>query len=388
MMEAFMGSSDLWGAYSSSAAVQPSSDDDGSSVLAWGDGYYKGSGGEEEKRKLPAASTAGPPSRSTGRGSPGAQLPHRRRTRRRRRRRRRGSHRHEWFFLVSMTQSFFNGADLPGHVFITGAAAWLAGASRRVRQALTFGIQTIVCAPVAGGVVEFGSTDLIYQNPNIMDKVRFLFNHGGGGAATTTTTTTTTTTSWMHDPSTVTADHGDSDPSALWISEPAGGDGKDAAFPFPAPLPKELRFSDELCNLPSGELLNFADEKKTQRAAAAAAAPVSFSSAVLLPSGDSDDEDLEASIREAESRPAARSRCGGGAPPEEARAQTGQRQGGAPQSCRSRASTREKLNQRFYPPSGGPQRVQGTRPPCSETPSPTSTSSDRSCRRSNPTPSP
>ncbi|URD78199.1 hypothetical protein MUK42_06946 [Musa troglodytarum] len=126
----------------------------GTSFLGWGDGYYKGC--EEDKRKQRAASTASAADQD---------------------------HRKEWFFLVSMTQSFVNGAGLPGQALYAGAPSWIQGAGRlaaasceRARQAQLFGIQTMVCAPVGSGVLELGSTDTILYSLDLMAKIRVLFN--------------------------------------------------------------------------------------------------------------------------------------------------------------------------------------------------------------------
>ncbi|URD78201.1 hypothetical protein MUK42_06946 [Musa troglodytarum] len=135
----------------------------GTSFLGWGDGYYKGC--EEDKRKQRAASTASAADQD---------------------------HRKEWFFLVSMTQSFVNGAGLPGQALYAGAPSWIQGAGRlaaasceRARQAQLFGIQTMVCAPVGSGVLELGSTDTILYSLDLMAKIRVLFNFSSRDATDT-----------------------------------------------------------------------------------------------------------------------------------------------------------------------------------------------------------
>lgn len=91
----------------------------------------------------------------------------------------------EWFFLISMTQSFVNGVGLPGQAMVNNQPVWVAGRERlmtshceRARQGQGFGLQTIVCIPSADGVIELGSTELIYQSADIMKKVRGSFNFG------------------------------------------------------------------------------------------------------------------------------------------------------------------------------------------------------------------
>nr|ACM48567.1 JAMYC [Taxus cuspidata] len=91
----------------------------------------------------------------------------------------------EWFYLVSMMQSFVNGCGVPGQAFFTATPIWITGPETlhayncdRARQAQQFGIRTLVCIPSPNGVVELGSTDLITQNWNLMQQARnsFTFN--------------------------------------------------------------------------------------------------------------------------------------------------------------------------------------------------------------------
>ncbi|XP_071706553.1 transcription factor MYC2-like [Rutidosis leptorrhynchoides] len=89
----------------------------------------------------------------------------------------------EWFFLLSMTHSFVNGNGLPGQsmfsnqpVWITGREKLLASHCERALQGQGFGLQTIVCIPSTNGVVELGSTALIYQSQDLINQVKVLFN--------------------------------------------------------------------------------------------------------------------------------------------------------------------------------------------------------------------
>jgi len=160
---------------------QSSYDYSGAALLGWGDGYYKG---EEDKgkRKLNASTSA-------------AEQEHRKKVLRELNSMISGSSAPtddavdeevtdtEWFFLVSMSQSFVSGSGLPGQAFHTSRPVWVTGAERladspceRARQGQVFGLQTLVCIPSANGVVELGSTEVIVQNPDLMNKVRVLFN--------------------------------------------------------------------------------------------------------------------------------------------------------------------------------------------------------------------
>ncbi|WMV43387.1 hypothetical protein MTR67_036772 [Solanum verrucosum] len=180
------------------------------SVLGWGDGYYKGEE-DKAKRKLAVSSPAYI-----------AEQEHRKKVLRELNSLISGAPAGtddavdeevtdtEWFFLISMTQSFVNGSGLPGQALYSSSPIWVAGTEKlaashceRVRQAQGFGLQTIVCIPSANGVVELGSTELIVESSDLMNKVRVLFNFSndlGSG-------------SWAVQP--------ESDPSALWLTEPS-----------------------------------------------------------------------------------------------------------------------------------------------------------------------
>lgn len=182
----------------------------GGSVLGWGDGYYKG---EEDKgrRKVKTNSSA-------------AEQEHRKKVLRELNSLISGSTATddavdeevtdtEWFFLVSMTQSFVNGDGLPGQAFFNSNPVWVAGPEslsgspcERARQGQIFGLRTLVCIPLASGVVELGSTELIFQSSDLMNKVRVLFNFDNPDAS-----------SWPLSG----GDQGESDPSSLWINDPS-----------------------------------------------------------------------------------------------------------------------------------------------------------------------
>ncbi|KAK6162165.1 hypothetical protein DH2020_002006 [Rehmannia glutinosa] len=186
----------------------------GPSVLGWGDGYYKG---EENKGKRKTAS------------SPSEQE-HRKKVLRELNSLISGSQATvddsvdeevtdtEWFFLISMTQSFVNGSGLPGQALYSSSPVWVTGLDRlaashceRARQAQGFGLQTLVCIPSSNGVVELGSTELIFQSSDLMNKVRILFNFNGMEAGSG---------SWAM---------ADNDPATLWLTDPSSsGVGKDS----------------------------------------------------------------------------------------------------------------------------------------------------------------
>ncbi|KAF8097087.1 hypothetical protein N665_0295s0009 [Sinapis alba] len=197
---------------------QPSYDFSGASVLGWGDGYYKG---EEDKGKpkqrptpLPFSTPADQEYRkkvlrelnsliSGGGGSVDEAVDEEVTDT-------------EWFFLVSMTQSFASGAGLAGKAFSTANVVWVSGSDQlsgssceRAKQGGVFGMQTIACIPSANGVVELGSTEKIQRSSDLMNKVRILFNFDIGAGDLPGL-------NWKLDP-----DQGENDPS-IWINDPNG----------------------------------------------------------------------------------------------------------------------------------------------------------------------
>ncbi|KAE8676964.1 Transcription factor MYC2 [Hibiscus syriacus] len=190
---------------------QSSYDYSAATVLGWGDGYYKG---EEDTGKAKSKASS---------SSSLAEQEHRKKVLRELNSLISGSTAPaddavdeevtdtEWFFLVSMTQSFVNGNGLPGQAFFNSSPVWVVGSDRlassvceRARQAQVFGLKTMVCIPSASGVVELGSTELITQSSDLMNKVRVLFNFNIGIEAGP-------------------ADQGENDPSSRWISDPNPG---------------------------------------------------------------------------------------------------------------------------------------------------------------------
>ncbi|XP_065046960.1 transcription factor MYC2-like [Musa acuminata AAA Group] len=220
----------------------------GAAVLTWGDGYYRGC--EEDKRKplrSGASSTAEQEHRKhvlrelnaliyggCGGGDDAADEE---------------VTDTEWFFLVSMTQTFAPGAGHPGQAFLSGSPAWIAGADRmaaapceRVRQAQAFGLRTMACVPLESGVVELGSTHDIFQSSEILSKVRLLFGQGSGRRPAAA--------SWPT-PQPAVAEQGLLDPCMLWMSEPS------------APKPPSHFDKPNSGSLTENPNLNFTGEIKT-----------------------------------------------------------------------------------------------------------------------------
>ncbi|KAG5068777.1 hypothetical protein AAZX31_01G088500 [Glycine max] len=375
----------------------------GTSLLGWGDGYYKG---EEDKVKAKG---------KTPKTTSSAEQDHRKKVLRELNSLISGPSASvddvdeevtdtEWFFLVSMTQSFVNGSGLPGQAFFNSSPVWVAGPDRlsesvceRAHQGQMFGLQTLVCIPSANGVVELASTEVIFQNPDLMNKVRDLFNFNNNPE----------TGSWALN-CVATTDQGENDPSSLWlnpeirdsstVAPPNSTVNKTLQFETPGSstltdtpsaaavhVPKsngqgffsrELNFSNSL-KPESGEILSFGESKKSSYNGSffpgvvaieennKKRSPVSRSSIddgmlsfTSLPAaniksgsggagaggGDSDHSDLEASmvkqadsrVMEPEKRPRKRGRKPANGREEPLNHVEAERQ------------RREKLNQRFY----------------------------------------
>lgn len=201
----------------------------GTNLLGWGDGYYKGS---EEGKKTRKANTA----------ASAAEQEHRKHVLRELNSLISGGASGsspddaveeevtdtEWFFLISMTQSFINDHGLPGQVYLSGMPSWFSGIDRptmasceRARQAKELGIETMVCVPVGTGVVEFGSTEVIFHSAEMMNKVKALFVFNGHESSAAAVP-------WLPSPVTHQVD---ADPSAMWISDPSVIHIKDSVSP-------------------------------------------------------------------------------------------------------------------------------------------------------------
>ena len=125
-------------------------DHSGSSMLRWADGYYKG---ENELNSVITGSNVDDKDVNNT----------------------------EWFFLKSKMQCFLNGSGHPGQAFVTSRLVWVTGlehlassSCNRARMGQVSGLQTMVWIPSANGIVELGSTELIFQSTDLINKVSFL----------------------------------------------------------------------------------------------------------------------------------------------------------------------------------------------------------------------
>lgn len=87
----------------------------------------------------------------------------------------------EWYYLVCMSFVFNIGQGLPGRTLSSGQPVWLCNAHcadskvfGRSLLAKSASIQTAVCFPFSGGVVELGVTDLVFEDLSLIQRVKTL----------------------------------------------------------------------------------------------------------------------------------------------------------------------------------------------------------------------
>nr|XP_043607851.1 transcription factor EGL1 [Erigeron canadensis]XP_043607852.1 transcription factor EGL1 [Erigeron canadensis] len=87
----------------------------------------------------------------------------------------------EWYFLVCMTFEFNIGQGLPGSTMEKNTTRWLSNAHfadskvfSRSLLAKSASIQTVVCLPYLEGVLEFGITEKVLEDQNIIKQIKAL----------------------------------------------------------------------------------------------------------------------------------------------------------------------------------------------------------------------
>lgn len=141
----------------------------------------------------------------------------------------------EWFFLRSMTQWTIQAGGLPEEVFYGSSPLWIVGSDRlansgweRTQNAQGLGLQTMVYVPLPNGVIELGSTDVVFQSHDLMSKVKVLFKQNDLGIG-----------SWplqpqsQPQPQPSVVNQGENDPMS-WLTEPVI-EIKDSASTAPLP---------------------------------------------------------------------------------------------------------------------------------------------------------
>ncbi|TMW90617.1 hypothetical protein EJD97_015469 [Solanum chilense] len=89
----------------------------------------------------------------------------------------------EWFYLMSLAQSFCVGEGVVGKCFSSGSLVWLAGDQQfefchceRAKEAhYVHGINTFVYIPISSGVLELGSSTMIKHDLNLVQQVKSMF---------------------------------------------------------------------------------------------------------------------------------------------------------------------------------------------------------------------
>ncbi|KAI3453719.1 hypothetical protein Pfo_010382 [Paulownia fortunei] len=88
----------------------------------------------------------------------------------------------EWYFLVCMSFIFNIGQGLPGKTLAKNETHWLRNAHRadtkvfsRSLLAKSASIQTVVCFPHLGGVIELGTTELVSEDLNLIQHIKTSF---------------------------------------------------------------------------------------------------------------------------------------------------------------------------------------------------------------------
>ncbi|KAH6777577.1 hypothetical protein C2S51_008889 [Perilla frutescens var. frutescens] len=89
----------------------------------------------------------------------------------------------EWYFLVCMSFVFNVGQGLPGRSFAKNDTIWLRNAhladtklfSRSLLAKVSERLQTVVCFPHLGGVVELGTTELVAEDRNLIQHIKTSF---------------------------------------------------------------------------------------------------------------------------------------------------------------------------------------------------------------------
>ncbi|KAM3321738.1 transcription factor EGL1 [Capsicum chacoense] len=88
----------------------------------------------------------------------------------------------EWYFLVCMSFVFNVGQGLPGKILATNETIWLCNAHQaesrvfsRSLLAKSASIQTVICFPYLGGVIELGVTELVLEDPNLIQQIKNSF---------------------------------------------------------------------------------------------------------------------------------------------------------------------------------------------------------------------
>ncbi|KAL0464962.1 UNVERIFIED_CONTAM: Transcription factor MYC2 [Sesamum latifolium] len=159
-----------WWAYA--ILWQTSKDDNGRISLSWGDGHFQGtkeknpkSGSQPERKKVMRGIQALIGENPDITGPVDGDVTDA-----------------EWFYVMSLAQSFSLGDGVVGKAFNSGSLIWLSGGNQlrfyncqRAKEAQIHGMQTMVCIPTLNGVLELGSDVMIIENWSLVQQVKSLF---------------------------------------------------------------------------------------------------------------------------------------------------------------------------------------------------------------------
>ncbi|ESQ46820.1 hypothetical protein EUTSA_v10027709mg [Eutrema salsugineum] len=88
----------------------------------------------------------------------------------------------EWYYLVCMSFVFNIGEGMPGRTFANGEPIWLCNAHTadskvfsRSLLAKSASVETVICFPFLGGVIEIGTTEHITEDMNVIQRVKTSF---------------------------------------------------------------------------------------------------------------------------------------------------------------------------------------------------------------------
>ncbi|XVF80066.1 hypothetical protein PTKIN_Ptkin15bG0040800 [Pterospermum kingtungense] len=80
----------------------------------------------------------------------------------------------EWYYLVCMSFVFNPGQGLPGRALANGETIWLCNAQNADSKIFSRSLlaKTVLCFPYLGGVIELGVTELVPEDPNLVQHIK------------------------------------------------------------------------------------------------------------------------------------------------------------------------------------------------------------------------
>jgi len=88
----------------------------------------------------------------------------------------------EWFYLTCMSYDFRHSVGLPGVTLERRSPVWVSNAGeahtklfKRHLLAKSSGIKTVLCFPFTDGVLEFGVTELVHENCDLIEHITSFF---------------------------------------------------------------------------------------------------------------------------------------------------------------------------------------------------------------------